>query len=287
MKRFSESKRGVARYQKRIFWSSLPDGGYYPFALKERKWEVMLLVGRWDELAEEYQNTWLVAQQAGERVYQTKILMKQGELLCRRQNFDDGEKKLKQALALVEATGDARLKERVEDQLAGAYLFTKRYDEASAIFDRLCAAAESRGDEPSLGWFMNHQATIALEQGRIKQALSYIRRRLRIAKKCGNPRDLAHGYLTLGGIFGTLGKYKISCRYSRRSAEISRRIGDIFMLYYAIYNMGLVSERLGLFQEALAHYQDDLALARQLGDGPGEEQIREDIARLKAKNRIN
>jgi len=247
----------------------------------------MLLIGRWDELTAEYREGWLKAQQAGERRYQIKILMKQGELLCRRQEFEEGERMLRQALEMAKEFGNELLRERVEDKLAGAYLFTKRFDEAEAIVDRLCSLAEGRGNEPSLGLFLNQKATIALERGQIKQAISLIKRRINIAKKYGNPRDLAHGYLTLGGIYGASAKYKISYHYSRLSAGLCRKIGDIFMRYNAVYNMALACDRLGLDQEALAYYYEDLEMARQLGDGPGEAQILKDIAQVKEKIKVS
>ena len=39
---------------------------------------------------------------------------------------------------------------------------------------------------------------------------------------------------------------------------------------------------MGLMQYVLTHYRRDLEMARQLGDGPGEKTILDDMAKLQA-----
>jgi tetratricopeptide (TPR) repeat protein len=87
----------------------------------------------------------------------------------------------------------------------------------------------------------------------------------------------------MGCVLHDQGRHQESLEHIVRAIAICRRTGDRYNEYYAVYNMGRAYEQLGRPADALRCYRQDLDMARQLGDGPGEQQIMGDIARVESK----
>ncbi len=263
-----------------MLWSSLKDGGFYPFELRAAKGELLLLSGRWDELDEIYRRDLEAAQRSQTGYYIRYYMMKKAELLVRRQMYPEARDLLKKVDEMTEEAGEQDLRERARDLMVGVCIFLEDYVRAEAILDQFIETARSRGNQPAVGWFLNYRAAIMMNKGETVRALEIMGERLAIARRYGGHRDIAQGCISIGGIWANMGRYGRSLRYSRLSAAISRKIGDKYLLYYAIYNMATACEGLGRRRDALRYFGEDLEMARQLGDGPGAEQILGDITRV-------
>lgn len=263
----------------RDLWTLLPNGGHHPFGLRAAKAEVLLLVGRWAELEELYERDLGLAEDSGLRERQAYLLMKQGELWGRRSQPQRAEELLIKAMELHAELGDKEQRARCENGLAGICIMLKQYDRAEVMVDRAMERVRC-GDEVALGWQLNNKAVICKRRGQLDRALELLCERMAIARRSKRPREIAISHMNLGVVHLEMGDYQKAYGHNLKCVKLSRRIGDVFNIYYAVYNMAIACERMGRKDESLSLFKEDLELARQLGDGPGAEQLLGDIARV-------
>ncbi|MDO9068365.1 MAG: tetratricopeptide repeat protein [Deltaproteobacteria bacterium] len=265
------------------YWIELPGGGYYPFDLKMMTADMLHLVGRWDVLNARLDDDMALARAYGLEHVEGRCLMLSGEVDYKRGDCQGARGKISQAMSLLARHGRQEDVFKCQVDLAWIALETRDYGLAERIALELISQSQD-----SFGMlYIQVQNILGLayqSTGRYQLALDTFKRALELSDSAGRGKVAAAALLAnIGSVHYGNGRYPEAAELFRQSLEVCRQSGDIFTEYYALYNLAGTLEKMGHLGSALIHYQRDLALARQLGDGPGEQVIRENLGRINGK----
>jgi tetratricopeptide (TPR) repeat protein len=269
--------------KRTLHWMAFPGGRFYPFQLRAAKSEVLHIVGKWADLKEILQKDLEAAKGFGQAYHQGHCLLKLGVLDAQRGSFPEARSKAEQALELLSSTPDRDMIFYCRATLLRIDINLKEFEKAEVtareLFELACREDNSRNQSDIL----NNLGLICLKTGRWQEALGYLNRKLEMAKELGDERGRASVMGNIGGVYSANQQYEKAAACDRESIAISRCIGDIYTEYFSVYNLAKTCENMGRNEEALSHYRRDLEMARQLGDGPGELVILEDLERMNAE----
>ena len=263
------------------YWTELPGGGYYPFHLKMLAADMLHLVGRWDVLNARLDDGMALARAYGLEHVEGRCLMLSGEVDYKRGDYQGARGKISQAMGLLARHGEQEGVFKCQVDLAWIALETRDY----GLAERIALELISQNQDSFGMLYLQAQNILGLvyqSTGRYQLALDTFNRALELSDSAGRGKVAAAALLAnIGSVHYDSGRYPEAAKLFRQSLGVCRQSGDIFTEYYALYNLAGTLEKMEQLESALTHYQRDLALARQLGDGPGEQVIIKDIERLK------
>ncbi len=262
-------------------WTALPDGGHYPFQLRARKAEVLLLVGRWMELEEQYRLDLEKAEAAGLRQHQAVLLMERGELQGWRNEHGQAAASLERAARMYGELGDAPGRLRCENGLAVVSINVREYDKAEALITSSTGQARRLGLKNALCSSLNSHAVLCRERKQIGRAIAYLEERMAVSQEMGSFSDVASSHMNIAVLLTENGQYAMALRHNETALELSHKSGDIVQQEFALYNQAQILRKLGRGEECLDCLQKALAVSRHLGDEPIMQCAVNDIARVK------
>jgi tetratricopeptide (TPR) repeat protein len=129
-----------------------------------------------------------------------------------------------------------------------------------------------------------NQAMLFMYTGRFEQAIEAFEREAADCRRDGDRWN--EGFVTghIGNVHFDREDYPRAAGYYQCSIEICHQLGNIYSEHISLYNLALCQERMGNISLALEHYRKDLALARQLGDRPSEEELAAKIGELEGRS---
>lgn len=264
----------------RIHWSTLPGGGHYPFGLRARKAEVLDWMGRWDAAAASLEADLTAAGNALTRE-RAGCLFILGVVESHRGNSVRSEASLAEAVVLYETIGDNDGSFDCRARLVRLYLGTKRFKEGEELTKKLLAGARRSGDRKREVLMLNNRGMVCMHTGRPEEAIAHFDMVMKEYQRAGDLWAEAHTLGNIGNVHCDLGRYREAASFYAKSYELCRATGNTYSEYYALYNLAYACEMLGEREKSLTLYREDLLLAKKLGDGPGAEQVMEDIARIR------
>lgn len=114
-------------------------------------------------------------------------------LLYRRlQQYDRQAATAEVAQRLAEQAGEAAVARRAALRRANALVLLSRLDEAAQVLEALLPEVSAARDARDLWSVLDNQSYIALVQGRLNEAASYVRRALDVAEQVGETPSLAY-----------------------------------------------------------------------------------------------
>ncbi|WBH14985.1 ATP-binding protein [Sphingomonas radiodurans] len=136
-------------------------------------------------------------------------------------------------------------------------------DRALTISARALADAERLQPGTKLhGDILMTQGAIALDQNRVREAFTLLRRAHAIFAKLGETRSQAIALQNIGTIYSFAGDQRSVLRYYAQAAEV--HADDPALLQAAANNLGLAYRELGEYDRAEAQFRTALKLARTL-----------------------
>lgn len=271
----------------RDLWTRRPNGGHYPFGLRAAKAEVLLLVGRWAELEELYEQDYGQALKAGLRDVQARLLMEKGELEGWRNRHSQAKGLFERAAVSYRELGDAKGRLRCENGLAVVHINLKQYDKAEAIINEATARARGQGLRPALCSLLNSHAVLCRERGQSERAIAYIEERMTISQELGGLTEVASSHMNLAVMFSEDGRHDLALEQNRAALELGHRMGDAVLQNYALYNQAQIFRKMGRGVECLDCLRQALAISRHLGDEPMERDIQKDMSNVEKAMRKN
>jgi Tfp pilus assembly protein PilF len=132
--------------------------------------------------------------------------------------------------------------------------------EASLVVD------EERGDLRNKAATLGQIGTLALEEGKLDEALTRNRAALALFQQLGEPAMEAVGWHQLGRVFEKAQEWEHAERHYRESARIKEEIGDVAGAAITWAALALVSEKTGKPQAAESWYRKAIEAGRAHGD---------------------
>ena len=161
---------------------------------------------------------------------QFTITHNQGMLAVRSGRLDEyPQRLLQQESALQRADLEPEQRERREIEMGywrGIFLVERgSLQEALQIFARLRSRAETLGWERAVNYIQNHQATIALAEGRIDDAEYLLVEGLAAARDANDRRRIPYYCYSMARLEDSRGQHMNACRYATEAADRFERLG--------------------------------------------------------------
>eukprot|EP00035_Acanthoeca_spectabilis_P002878 m.90083 g.90083 ORF g.90083 m.90083 type:complete len:599 (+) comp11807_c0_seq1:187-1983(+) len=177
---------------------------------------------------------------------------------------------LKNALAIVERTGDRNGLTNHLLNLAGSHASLKDYDASIACQRTALEVFERDGNLRSQEGVLGSIAITLATAGRHDEAIQSRLAALEIARKRNNPRDEGAVLSAIGLSYFTVRNTLEAERYFEMALGVLVECGDRQGEATVRGNLGLVLTALGKHDEAMQSHRDALEITREIGDRRGE-----------------
>jgi len=124
------------------------------------------------------------------------------------------------------------------------------------------------------------KSLVLFRKGLYDHAVLWGRRGLDVARRNGEPRQVAYAHHILAGAYMELGKLKQALFHDRLSARIYHELGDLPGQARANSNLGLSYQMLGVLDAALYHYEVALRADERLGNVSHSAIVRNNIGEV-------
>jgi tetratricopeptide (TPR) repeat protein len=242
--------------------------------------DMLHLVGRWDILNVRLDFDLVLARAYGLEHVEGRCLMLSGEVDSKRGDYQGAWGKILQAMSLLARHGGQEDVFKCQVDLAWIALETRDY----GLAERIALELISQNQDSFGMLYLQAQNILGLvyqSTGRYQLALDTFNQALELSGSAGRGKVAAAALLAnIGSVHYDSGHYPEAAKLFRQSLGVCHQSGDIFTEYYALYNLAGTLKKMGHLESARINYQRDLALARQLGDGPGEQVILNDLRKL-------
>jgi len=144
------------------------------------------------------------------------------------------------------------------------------YKDALSILKKLLKLAECDG---KLGWKalgLNDIGGIYYSQGNYPEALKCYEEVLQINEQLGDLRGKAASLNNIGEIFRAQGNYPEALKHYEEALQIDEQLGDLRGKATRLNNIGGIHYAQGTYPEALKCYEEALQIGEQLGDLSGK-----------------
>ena len=200
---------------------------------------------------------------------QGKALSRQGRLLVRMSQIEDGRRIMEESLAILRPLSVPLEVAAVQSvlgvvsEMAGNYAESReRQEESRLIYHK---SGEVWGEANVLLRLGN----VAYTLGEFAEARRYYQDSMALRQEIGDKRGLALCLNNLGSVADTLGEYEEAGHFYRQSMELKRAIGDRRGMAYSLNNLGHLGWLVGEYQQAHIDLQECLQTFREIGDQKG------------------
>ncbi len=194
------------------------------------------------------------------------VLLRLGDVLVVLGRWDEAREQFQQALSLAEERGDRRAEAQAQAVTGEFYRKQGRYQEALAFLEQARAGFELMNDETGLGQVLHSAGTLSAQQGNFEAALSFYTRSLEIRRRLHDLPRIASLLSNLGILSRQAGQHDQARSLYLESLAIRRELGDAWAIATSLSNLGNLALDLGDLAEARSHCEEALALQREVGD---------------------
>ena len=147
-----------------------------------------------------------------------------------------------------------------------AYNNKGKVKEALAYYSRSLKVYEEIGNKEGIALSLNNIGFIYKNKGQLKETLDYFIRSLKIQEEIGNKEGIALSLNNIGYIYKNKGQIKEALAYYGRSLKVYEEIGNKSGIAVSLNNIGLIYKDQGQVKEALAYYNRSLKIREEIGD---------------------
>jgi adenylate cyclase len=201
-----------------------------------------------------------------ERDEKGPVLLRLGEVLVVLGRWDEAREQFQQALSLAEERGDRRALAQAQTVTGEFYRKQGRYPDALDFLEQARAGFESLNDEPGLGQVLHSAGSLSGQQGNFEAAQSYYTRSLEIRRRLHDLPRIASLLSNLGIVARQTRQYDQARSLYLESLTIRRELGDAWAIATSLSNLGNLELDLGNLAEARSRCEEALALQREVGD---------------------
>jgi adenylate cyclase len=206
-----------------------------------------------------------------------------GHLHAARNDNDAALAAYARAAGLGERARDDAGLETVNDGIGNVLQAQGRYREAIAAFERSLDFAAKAGDEQSRAITLNNLANCLFEVGDAKAALENYLTAAQAFERLDLPIYQAQAYANIAPILAGQGMNDQATGYLERALAIQRRTGNRPAEGVTLLNLGVMQNEGGKLEAAVATYETALALFRNLGDRKNEATILHNLGKSYAE----
>jgi tetratricopeptide (TPR) repeat protein len=253
-----------------MFWQQGPLANqYYPIGLRQKKAQVLELVGQWEEEEDALRENLRCAIELGDRALIARCEYDLGGVL-----YLKGANAL--ALALYQQAYD-RYQERsdaagiglVAGNMGCVYRELGDFTRAMECFQEQLRLARQEQDSTGMSRAYGYLGILHCLQGQFGQAMGYFQQKLELVEGLADQEAIGATVGNMGNVYKMLGDEQKALECYDRQLEIARRLGDRRSIGVAVGNSGVIHNDQGNYQKAIVSFRTFLEMASGLGDKRG------------------
>ena len=179
------------------------------------------------------------------------------------------EEAARRALALAEATGDARIEAHALGHLAACANDAGNLDQSREVYERQLLQWRRLNDPEGAAAALANLGGVALRQGKVKEALSFVEGSLVARERIGRGAGIAQALLAAGRIHFLAGRNADARVAWSRAEALRATIGDKRGRLVVSTLLAWLAERAGDWGEAVTRHRQALDERQLMGDRPG------------------
>jgi predicted ATPase/Tfp pilus assembly protein PilF len=227
-------------------------------------------LGRFDRAAKDLLEALSLAQGAGDRALEGRILGDIAFLRWREGHGDEARAVYEQALDLLRASGSRRVEGKVLGNLGIVLRELGRLDEAAAAYDRALRLHEEAHNRRSASIVLASRGELLRAEGRLDEARESFERALPIHREFGDRYAEGAVLADLGSLHQEQGRYADARACFEGSLACHIAFGNRAFEALAIGLLGDLERELGAVEEARTLYERARHVAREIGDRRAE-----------------
>jgi adenylate cyclase len=197
---------------------------------------------------------------------QAPVLRRLGTVYELLGEWQEAERRYRQAMALAEELGDVGERSWCETAMGELLRKQGQYEQAQTWLDRAYEGFTIVGDQAGVGQVLHSTGTIAAQRGAHEQAQHCYEQSLAIRRQVGDERRAAYLLGNLGILARQQGQPEQALSRYEEALALRRELGDRWGIANCLNNMGNVNVDLGRYEAARAQLEEALAIQRELGD---------------------
>jgi tetratricopeptide (TPR) repeat protein len=182
---------------------------------------------------------------------------------------DLAEKKLSSSLPSPEKKFYLKHLANALNNMGYVYNMQGRVKEAMVFFGRSLKIQEEIGDKHGVAYSLNNIGYMYNMQGQVKEALDYYNRSLKIREEIGDKRGIAESFINIADVYSDQGQMKEALDYHNRSLKISEQVNDKDGMASSLHNIAFIYNSYGKVKEALEYHTRSLKMCEEIGDRQG------------------
>jgi predicted ATPase/class 3 adenylate cyclase/Tfp pilus assembly protein PilF len=234
--------------------------GLWRVRLCRAKGNLLALVGRASEAADDYQEALSIAREVGERHQEGALLEVLAKIDYGQARVEEAQERYQQALALAREVGDGGLSAVVLSNLGILHRQQGRFVEALEYLQQSRLIDRAAGNRPGEGITVGNIAVVYFLQGQIPEALEHFEESLAIAREVGNRRSEGTALGSLATLHHNRGHLQEALEAYRGALEIMREMGLRKLVGINLGNLGDLLFEQGDLSGAETHLQQAIEI---------------------------
>jgi tetratricopeptide (TPR) repeat protein len=196
--------------------------------------------GNMKEALEHFERSGQIARTIGDHIGHGKALYGEGRVHSQMQNFGRSIALKKEALQVLERTGDVNEIAKVSISLGGDLSYQGFYEEAIMYLEKAVESVSSIGRLDTIGYAMSNLSASYLEVGQLKKAEASIDQAMMIGQRLNERFIIAAAHLHRGYLYHKRGEWEWAKESFRTSLEVLRSTGATLRLSLWLFEIGKV-----------------------------------------------
>jgi DNA-binding SARP family transcriptional activator/tetratricopeptide (TPR) repeat protein len=174
------------------------------------------------------------------------------------------------ALHGARRSGDLVGEAQALNDLATAYFWLRRPDQAITCSERTLAIRRQLGDQLGEGQALSNLGVHCHTVGQLDRALHCYDQSLAILRQVGDHASVGRVLGNLGGVYQDLGRFDEAVGCFEQAIGIHQDVGDAHSAGRGLSNLGDLYHQLGRFDDAVARFEQAISIHRDVGDRRSE-----------------
>ena len=200
------------------------------------------------------QRAYAIAENSNDAVGLAATLHNMGDLSVRRGRFREAQIHFQQSIRLAQAAGSRQLEAKILLDLGLACWYQSCQSKDKIYFERAWQLFRALDDREGEGYALNALGYAYVELGDFVQAETHLKQALKVCRQSNNRRGEGWSHYNLGTVYLPLGDFARAKEHWDRCLSIYRELGDRRGESWLIYNLGRFYRQLGNYQAALTSF---------------------------------
>ncbi|MEM9951773.1 MAG: tetratricopeptide repeat protein [Chloroflexota bacterium] len=232
--------------------------------------DVLHRKNEYDNALQYYQQALQLYKTIGSRHGQANTLHSLGDVFYMQDDYDNATHHYQRVLSLFETIGDRHGQANTLRSLGDVFRMKYEYDHATQHYQQALPLFETIGDRLGQANTLYSLGDVFYMQDEYDDATQHYQQALQLYETIGSRRGQAHTLKSLGDVLRTTNQYDDATQYYRQALQLYETIGDRLGQAHTLKSLGNVFLVTNQYDDATQYYRQALQLYETIGDRLGQ-----------------